>query len=153
MQSRSETDQDVIWSHHGDSFAQLGSHGITLALLARACAALHAHGRADQAREVCQLQPLSDVGYSLRPGVAATVYLAYTLDNNFKDEVIIPVGAHAQSMPGPDKLSQSFETSEPLPARSAWNVLKPCMTRPQTMESIETEGNPRVYLKGINTKI
>jgi hypothetical protein len=106
---------------------------------------------ATERRSILELARL--VGYSLRPGVAATVYLAYTLDNNFKDEVIIPAGARSQSVPGPDELPQTFETAEPLPARAAWNNLKPRQTQPQTETSIKNASPPRVYLKGISTNL
>ncbi len=69
------------------------------------------------------------VGYKLRPGVAASVYLAYTLEKDH-DVTILP-GNRAQSVPGPGELPQSFETAETLEARFAWNVLKPRLTRPQ----------------------
>ena len=65
--------------------------------------------------------------------------------------MIIPAGARAQSVPGPGELPQSFETSEPLAARTAWNVLKPRMTRPQTEQAINEGDQPRVYLKGTGT--
>jgi hypothetical protein len=110
---------------------------------------------ATERRSILELARL--VGYTLRPGVAATGYLAYTIDTNFKDEVIIPAGARSQSVPGPDELPQSFETSEPLPARAAWNDLKPRLSQPQTENSIrygdtKVEG-PRVYLKGTSTNL
>jgi hypothetical protein len=69
---------------------------------------------ATERRSILELARL--VGYALRPGVASTVYLAYTLDDNAKEPVIIPVGARAQSVPGPGELPQSFETVEELEA-------------------------------------
>jgi hypothetical protein len=100
-------------------------------------------------RSILELARL--VSYELRPGVASSVYLAYTLDENFKDEVVIPKGARSQSVPGPGELPQSFETSEDLKTRAKWNNLKPRMTQPQTATSINQ--GPRVYLKGINTNL
>lgn len=107
------------------------------------------------------------VGYEPRPGVAASVFLAYTVDANFPEETVIPAGSRAQSIPGPDELPQSFETSDELTARAQWNNLKPRQTRAQTRSSIINEsvtepnsdvqdtnaGRPRVYLRGINTNI
>ncbi|HLO28806.1 MAG TPA: hypothetical protein VK249_06710, partial [Anaerolineales bacterium] len=89
---------------------------------------------ATERRSILELARLT--GYALRPGVASTAYLAYTIDNNFKDEVIILAGARAQSAPGPGERPQTFETSEPLNARASWNTLKPRMTMPQTTDSI-----------------
>src|SRR5262245_40071872 len=60
---------------------------------------------ATERRSVLELARL--VGYSPRPGVASTVYLAYTVDENAEGPVEIPVGARVQSVPGPDELPQS----------------------------------------------
>ena len=60
-----------------------------------------------------------------RPGVAASVYLAYTIDDKFTEEALIPAGSRAQSVPGPGETAQSFETSEDLKARATWNNLRP----------------------------
>jgi len=108
---------------------------------------------ATERRSVLELARL--VGYQPRPGVASSVYLAYTLDDNFKDETTIPKGARSQSVPGPGELPQSFEASEDLKARAKWNNLKPRMTQPQTKESIQAgDGtNQRIYLKGISTNL
>ncbi len=112
---------------------------------------------ATERRSVLEMAKL--VGYKLRPGVASSVFLAYTIDDNTKEEVTIPTGSRVQNIPAPDELPQSFETSEELKARSQWNNLKPRMTQPQKVESIITgtpEGiikGPRVYLKGINTNL
>jgi len=103
-------------------------------------------------RSILELARL--VGYELRPGVAATTYLAYTLDEDRSvtppkpSIVTIPTGSRAQSIPEPGQLPQSFETSEPLVARSSWNALKPRPTRPQTPASIVTKG---LFLKGVAT--
>lgn len=115
---------------------------------------------ATERRSVLELARL--VGYELRPGVSSSVFLAYTLDENLKDEVVIPEGARAQSVPGPGELPQSFETSEDLKARAKWNNLKPRMTQPQTPDTIDLDREntpdkksykPRVYLKGIGTNL
>lgn len=109
---------------------------------------------ATERRSILELARL--VGYALRPGVASTVYLAYTLDSNSKDEVVIPAGARSQSVPGPGELPQSFETSELIHARAAWNNLKPRLAKPQTEASIKnvgTDDGPRVYLKGTSTDL
>lgn len=93
------------------------------------------------------------VGYQPRPGVSSSVYLAYTLDDNLKEEITLPKGARSQSIPGPDEMPQTFETSEDLKARAQWNTLRPRLTRPQTKASIEAGNgeNQRIYLKGISS--
>jgi len=108
---------------------------------------------ATERRSILELARL--VGYELRPGVASSVYLAYSLDTNTTDEVLIPKGARSQSLPGPGELPQSFETSEDLKARAKWNNLKPRLTQPQTKSSIEQgDGkNKRIYLKGVSANL
>ena len=98
-------------------------------------------------RSVFELARL--VSYKPRPGVAASVYLAYTIDSNTKEEVVIPKGARAQSVPGPGELPQSFETSEELRARATWNELKLRLDQPQRLQRILDAR--RLYLAGITT--
>jgi predicted phage baseplate assembly protein len=86
---------------------------------------------ATERRSVLELARL--VGYTLRPGVASSVYLAYTLDDNQIEPTVIATGARAQSLPGPGETPQSFETSEDLDARREWNNLQVRMTRPQAI--------------------
>src|SRR6266566_2610963 len=74
---------------------------------------------ASERRSILELARL--VGYRLRPGVAASVYLAYTLEKDH-DVIILPSN-RAQSVPGPGELPQSFETAEKLEARFAWNEI------------------------------
>lgn len=104
---------------------------------------------ATERRSVLELARL--VGYSPRPGVAASTYLAYTIDDNTQEEVLIPAGARVQSVPGPDELPQSFETSEDLKARAAWNRLVPRKAAPQQWRTIQQSG--RLYLKGSSTNL
>jgi predicted phage baseplate assembly protein len=68
------------------------------------------------------------VGYRLRPGVAASVYLAFTLEQGYDIEV--PTGTRAQSVPAPGELPQVFETEEALRARTEWNAVAARQTRP-----------------------
>jgi len=108
---------------------------------------------ATERRSVVELARL--VGYRPRPGVASSVYLSYTIDEKFTEEVLIPAGSRAQSVPGPGEIAQSFETSEDLKARSAWNDLHPRMSRPQTATSIRCGDGEwaHVYLKGTATNL
>jgi hypothetical protein len=89
------------------------------------------------------------VGYRPRPGVAASLYLAYTIDSNTPEEVVIPRGARSQSVPGPGEAAQSFETGAELRARARWNDLKLRLEQPQTVDSIRNRR--AVYLKGVTT--
>jgi hypothetical protein len=99
---------------------------------------------ATQRRSILELARL--IGYRLRPGVAASVFLAYTLEKNSKVE--IPLGARAQSVPGPGELPQSFETSEKLETRTEWNSLQVRLTRPQKLSV-----NRPLYFKGTATNL
>lgn len=85
---------------------------------------------ATERRSVLELARLVD--YRLRPGVAASVYLAYTVEKD-SPPVTIPAGAAAQSIPAPGEQMQTFETAEPLDARFEWNALKPRLSRPQNI--------------------
>lgn len=100
---------------------------------------------ATERRSVLELARL--VGYRLRPGVAATVFLAYMVDKGYT--ITIPAGSRAQTIPGADELPQSFETAVPLPARDVWNNLKPRLTKPQAIRGDEGD----LYLAGINTNL
>ncbi len=83
---------------------------------------------ATERRSVVELANL--VGYRLRPGVSASVYFAYTLENKSLP-VTIPAGSRAQSIPDPGETAQSFETSDDLEARVEWNLIKPRPSQPQ----------------------
>ncbi len=91
------------------------------------------------------------VGYAPRPGVASTVFLAYTLDA--KEPMPIPKGSRAQSIPGPGELPQSFETAENLEAYPALNLLKLRLQRPQYLPLRELTTDKPVYLEGISTNL
>jgi len=100
---------------------------------------------ATERRSVLELARL--VGYEPRPGVAASTYLAYLLDEG--PEALIPAGAAARSVPGPGELPQTFETLEDLTARAAWNNLQVRLTRPQNGK----DWGMVVYLQGVNTQV
>jgi hypothetical protein len=100
------------------------------------------------------------VGYRARPGVAATGYLAFTLDAGYRGPV--PAGTRASSLPAPGELPQSFETTADLDARAEWNLLRPRLTMPQPVSntlrkldetSDDTETSGWIYLSGIQTKL
>jgi predicted phage baseplate assembly protein len=72
------------------------------------------------------------VGYQLRPGVAATAYLAYTMDPTA--DVTVPPGTRTQSTPPQGQLPQPFETGDALHARGDWNTLGVRTVAPQTID-------------------
>ena len=120
---------------------------------------------ATERRSVLELGRL--VGYTPRPGVAASVFLAFMMDDN-SEPVEIPLGARAQSVPLPVKssadataqgaslpaeLPQSFETSERLEARKEWNDLKPRATRPQKITTLTAKFSSTIYFEGTETNL
>jgi hypothetical protein len=103
---------------------------------------------ANERRSVTELANL--VGYRPRPGVSASTYFAYTLED--KAEVTVVAGSKAASTPGPGELPQTFETAEDLYARAEWNVLTPRQTRPQALNELKQGAWP-LYLKGTSTNL
>ena len=96
------------------------------------------------------------VGYELRPGIAASVFLAYTVDKDLNGKhtyLTIPKGSRAQSVPGPDELPQSFETGDDLAASSAWNDLKPRAWRPMRLFAADAAELDVLYLAGVTTNL
>lgn len=104
---------------------------------------------ATERRSILELARL--VGYTLRPGVAASVYLAFTLEEGY--DVEVPAGTRAQSLPAPGELPQSFETSEPLRARAAWNQLGARLTRPQLMTFDNAATKSTLYFQGTTINV
>jgi Baseplate J-like protein len=110
---------------------------------------------ATERRSVLELSKL--LGYALRPGVAATVYFAYTLEKD-SEPVEVPKGSRAQSIPAPGETAQSFETSEALKAQVEWSELKPRLTRPQNIQSKLDAGivklsTDTIYFAGTSTRL
>jgi hypothetical protein len=60
--------------------------------------------------------------YHLRPGLAATTRLAFTLDEGAT--VRIPIGLRVMSLPGQDEMPQIFETVEKLTAQAQLNRVR-----------------------------
>src|SRR5262249_25200610 len=91
------------------------------------------------------------IGYELSPGVAASVYLQFSVEeiiaaaaaapgarvqvaagpgsSPFNSGLVsIPEGTQVQSVPAPGQLPQTFETSAPFEARVEWNRTTPRLT-------------------------
>jgi hypothetical protein len=105
-------------------------------------------------RSILELARL--IGYKLRPGVAASVYLAFTVANGFQG--VIPAGTRAQSVPAAGQTAQYFETSIDLDARDTWNAIKARTRRPQVITLLADPGTDAatretVYLDGISTNL
>jgi len=115
---------------------------------------------ATERRSILELARL--VGYKLKPGVSSSVFLAYTLEDGYRN-ITIPSGSRSQTVPGQGELPQSFETSYDLKASCEWNNLKPRTSLPQdiTYDKIKKDDTVkddlvhlvdksfnRLYLKG-----
>ena len=104
---------------------------------------------ATERRSLLELARL--IGYELRPGVAASAFVAFTMDDTpgAPLETTVDIGTKVQSVPGPDEKPQTFETIEKITARVAWNAIKPRLT--QTF--VPQFGDTHVYLKGTATNL
>lgn len=99
------------------------------------------------------------IGYELRPGVAASAYLAFTIEEvpgasreqaaalGMPRETTIDVGVKAQSVPGPGERAQMFETVERIEARAEWNEIRPRLTKRQVVKL----NAGTLYLEGLAT--
>jgi hypothetical protein len=82
---------------------------------------------ATERRSILELARL--IGYELAPGVAASTFLAFSLQEVpgspelAPEPVDIPVGTKVQSIPGPGEQPQTFETVEIVEARAEWNAI------------------------------
>jgi len=108
------------------------------------------------------------INYQLRPGVAASTYLAFTLEEasgalgqtlavgttaQVAPEKLPPItiaaGTKVQSIPGPEEKAQTFETVEEIEARVTWNAIKPRLTQPQPISAdMET-----IFFTGTTTNL
>jgi len=108
------------------------------------------------------------IGYQLRPGVAASTYLAFNLETapgalgqalgvgttaQIAPETVPPitiyVGTKVQSIPGPGEQAQTFETVQEIEARPEWNAIRPRLTQPQPV-SLQVE---TVFLAGTTANL
>ena len=100
---------------------------------------------ATERRSLLELANL--IGYRLKPGLSASTYLAFELEDGY--ELEIPAGTRAQSVPGPGELPQPFETAEPLYARAEWNQVAPRSTEPHIV-GLSTN---IIYVEGLQTNL
>jgi hypothetical protein len=95
------------------------------------------------------------IGYRPSPGVAASVFLAFSLEDApgvpslAAKPVQVPVGTRCQSVPGPGELPQTFETTGEITARVEWNAM-PLQTRRRQVPGI---GTRELYVAGIATQV
>ncbi len=92
------------------------------------------------------------IGYRLAPGVAASTYLAFTLQSapgQPSEPIVIPLGSKVQSVPGQDEKAQTFETLAPTPARAEWNAVPALASRAWRPQKGDTE----LWLAGVATQL
>ena len=91
------------------------------------------------------------IGYELNPGVAASTFLTFTLEDaqGSPKEATIDKGTSAQSIPGPGEKPQIYETVEKLEAKAEYNLLKPI----QTALRLPVDGSTQVYFEGVATNL
>jgi hypothetical protein len=108
---------------------------------------------ATERRSVLELARM--ISYELNPGVAASTYFAFTVEDapGSPETATIPEGTQVMSIPEEDELPQTFETSEDFIARVDWNNLKPRSSRPQIVKIPAQQSLQQLYLKGINTQL
>jgi hypothetical protein len=123
-------------------------------------------GTATDLLSIVELARLID--YQLQPGVAASVNLAFTLEDapgalgqalgvgttaqvvpSPPLRVVIDVGTKVLSVPAAGEQALTFETIEPIEARAEWNALKPRLRQPQILST----GADAVTLAGTATNL
>lgn len=79
------------------------------------------------------------IGYELKPGVAASVHLVFTVEDapGAPGVCTLAPGTPVQSVPPQGKLPQVFETSAQIDARAEWNALIPRQVRPADMALLD----------------
>ncbi|WP_426211280.1 PA14 domain-containing protein [Massilia sp. TWP1-3-3] len=89
------------------------------------------------------------IGYELRPGVAASTYLAFGMESapGAPAGMRIPLGLKTQSTPGQDETAQVFETLEAIDARARWNAL--AVAHEDSVTPVV--GTDTLYLRGQHT--
>jgi hypothetical protein len=104
------------------------------------------------ATEVRSLYHLAGlIGYRPHPGVAASTWLAFSMQSGdgAPAQAVVAAGTRVQSIPGQGEKPQVFETIASITARPQWNALRPQTTRPQTLS---TEMDQAVF-KGLSTNL
>lgn len=89
------------------------------------------------------------IGYELNPGVAASTFLAFTVEDapGSPGVATVPRGTKVQSVPDQGALPQTFETGAQITARAEWNALRPRPERPQELGIRRNN----LYLLGLST--
>ena len=97
------------------------------------------------------------IGYKLRPGVAASAALSFTMDTPLltppgpsnpptgsPTSIALGTGTQAQTVPDPGARPATFETVAPICARAEWNAITPCLTQPPAPAAANAGANVRL---------
>lgn len=122
---------------------------------------------AQQRRSLVELARL--VGYRLRPGVSAAVYLAFEVDDSprlqpfgqtsttsiVNPDIVIPASTAAKSSPTPGSSDQpqTFETTGKLIARKEWNAMPVRLTRPTRVDFSSLLDLETLYFDGLGLRL
>lgn len=122
---------------------------------------------ATERRSVLELA--RSIGYELKPGVAASAYLAFEMADiepsvpqlsgapGVPKEVMLDPGIQVMSVPAGSEPPQVFETVEAVRARPGWNALRPRRTLPQPLPtSLLDPANAKpltLYLEGTSLNL
>ncbi len=111
------------------------------------------------------------IGYKLRPGLAASTALAFTMESppalpsgasglggnqnttpsGSPASVTLATGTRAQTVPDPGAQPATFETGVPISARAEWNAIGPRLTRRPAPVAANADANVR--LRGLVTTV
>jgi hypothetical protein len=97
------------------------------------------------------LELARSIGYELNPGVAASTYLVFTVDDSVgaPGYAKIDAGTKVQSIPYPDETAQVFETLQDLDADKTWNS----MAVKSSDFVTPYLGMNKIYLEGTTTNL
>ena len=106
-------------------------------------------GTAKERRSLVELA--RTLGYEPSPGVAATVQLAFELQDTplTSGPLELPTGIAVMSLPPEGELPQTFETVEALVGQTAYNAIP----ARQTVPHVIANGVDEVWLDGVNTRL
>ncbi len=87
------------------------------------------------------------LGYEVRPGVSASAFLVFNVDNALSTPhtVEVPANTRVQSIPMPGDQPKTFETRNSFKSRTEWNLLRPKLTRAQNIVA----GTRKLLIKGM----
>jgi hypothetical protein len=91
------------------------------------------------------------ISYKLAPGVAASTWLAFTMNEakGNPETTLVPEGTKVQSVPGQDELPQLFETTEELTAYVQWNAIPAQFTKKTKPGNNDTS----LWIEGISANV